>query len=138
MIAARRGDIPLVQLPGNILIAYAGEPPLKDFSNHGRNFRVWLNAVVIVGAFLITVNRPVTDKLPVPLFCREYRQQLPGNVLAVNLVDDIFQRHNIAVLGPFSSQRIKIIVDSNKPHIQKWENPFQIVAGFPVVTAKPG
>lgn len=89
MIAARRGDIPLVQLPGNILIAYAGEPPLKDFSNHRRNFRVWLNAVVIVGAFLITVNRPVADKLPVPLFCREYGQQLPGNVFAVNLVEQV-------------------------------------------------
>ena len=111
---------------------------MKDFPDHRRGLQVWLNPVMVVRALLITVNRPGTDKFPVSLFCREYGQQLSGDVLAVNLVEDIFQRHNIAVLGPFGGQRIKIVVDGDKPYIQERENPLQIVAGFPVVAAKPG
>ena len=81
---------------------------------------------------------PMNDELSFLLLGRNGRKNLPGYVLAVNGVHDVFQRHYVAVLGPLGGQRVKIVVDGDKPHVQERENPFQIVAGFPVVAAKPG
>ena len=138
MIPGRGRDIPSVQLPCNIPIAHAGEPPLKDFPDHRRSLRVRLNPVIIVRAFLIAIRCPSPDKFSIPLLCRKHRKHLPGNVLAVNGVHDVFQRHNVAVLGPLGGQCVKVIIDRNKPHIQEGKNSLQIFASFPVVPAKPG
>ena len=98
VIPGRRRDAPLVQLPGNTLVTQAGKPPLKHFPHHWRSLCVRLDPVTVIRAFLIAIRRPGADKFPVlTLGCQGWKN-LSGYILAVNIVHDVFQRHDIAVL----------------------------------------
>ena len=59
-----------------------------------------------------------------------------GYVLAVNLVNEIFQKHDISVLGSLSGQRIKVIVDGDEANTEEWEDTLQVISGLLVVTTK--
>ena len=59
-----------------------------------------------------------------------------GYVLAVNLVNEIFQKHDISVLGSPSGQRIKVNVDGDEANTEEWEDTLQVISGLLVVTTK--
>ena len=59
-----------------------------------------------------------------------------GYVLAVNLVNEIFQKHDISVLSSLSGQRIKVIVDGDEANTEEWEDTLQVISGLLVVTTK--
>ena len=61
-----------------------------------------------------------------------------GYILAVNLVDKIFQKHDISVLGSPSGQRIKVNVDGDEANTEEWKDTLQIIAGLFVVTTETG
>ena len=64
------------------------------------------------------------------------RNGFSGDILAVGSIDDIFERDNIPVAAALRGQRIEVVVDGNEPNAKKRENPFQILAGFQIVSAK--
>ena len=57
-------------------------------------------------------------------------------ILAVNLVDEIFQRCDISVLGSLCGQRIKVIVDGDEANTEEWEDTLQVISGLLVVTTE--
>ena len=57
-------------------------------------------------------------------------------ILAVNLVDEIFQRYDISVLGSLCGQRIKVIVDGDEANTEEWEDTLQVISGLLVVTTE--
>ena len=59
-----------------------------------------------------------------------------GYVLAVNLVNEIFQRHDISVLGSLCGQRIKVVVDGDEANAEEREDTLQVISGLLVVTTK--
>ena len=74
-----------------------------------------------------------------PFFCfaASADPDFPGNILAVNLVDEIFQRNQITVRARWAG--VEAVVDGNKNETPRnGKNSLQIVAGFLVVSAKSG
>ena len=88
--------------------------------------------------FAVAVGSPRADEITVLLLCCQCRAGLPGNILAVNLVDEIFQRNEIAVRAPLGGEGVEAVVDGDEAHAQEWKDALQIVAGFLVVSAKAG
>ena len=88
--------------------------------------------------FAVAVGSPRPDEIAVFLLRRQRGAGLSGNILAVNLVDEIFQRNEIAVRAPLGGEGVESVVDGNKTNAQERENSLQIVAGFLVVSAKAG
>ena len=89
-------------------------------------------------ALAIPIGSIDTDKLPTPLLGFNGAGNLPGYVPAVGVVDDVFQRHDQAILRLHRCLGVEVVVDSHEPDAQKREDPQQVVAGFVVVTAEAG
>ena len=92
--------------------------------------------MLIIRVFAVAIWSPCADKLATTLLYRQGGVYFLGYILAVNLVDEIFQRHDISVLRSLCCQSIKIVVDSDKTDAEERENTLQIVTGFLVVTTK--
>mgnify|MGYP006990155225 CR=1 FL=1 len=71
--------------------------------------------------------------------------------IIVSLIERIliFREHRVEIVYRWHNEfhwqtdlllqaRIKVVVDGDKTNVQEGKNPLQIVAGFPVVAAKPG
>ena len=128
----------IVEPPCDLCDSHApGSPPEYLPDNGSRRF-VRLQLVGIIRLFAVTVGSPRPDEISVFLLRRQRGAGLPGNVLAVNLVDEIFQRNEIAVCAPLGGEGVEAVVDGNKTNAQERENALQVVAGFLVVSAKAG
>lgn len=111
---------------------------MKYVPYHRRGFFIRFNPVAVIGTFLVAVCRPGTNKISVLLLGGQGREYFSGDILAVNGVHDIFQRHDVGILGAFGGQRIKIVIDRDEPNVQERKHPLQIIARLPVVAAKAG
>lgn len=89
-------------------------------------------------AFFILIGCPCADELAFELLGFQSGTGFSGNVLAVNLVNQVFQRDDIAVLGAFRCQRIKIVIDCNESYPKEWKDTLQVIAGFLIIAAKSG
>ena len=110
--------------------------PLEYPSYCWSGFRIYDKVMLIIRVFAVAIWCPRADKLATTLLYRQGGVYFLGYILAVNLVDEIFQRHDISVLRSLCCQSIKIVVDSDKTDAEERENTLQIVTGFLVVTTK--
>ena len=128
----------IVEPPCNLRDAHTlGSPPEYLPDNGSRRF-VRLQLAGIIRLFAVTVGSPRPDEIAVFLLRRQRGAGLSGNILAVNLVNEIFQRNQITVRAPPGGEGVEAVVDGNKTNAQERENSLQIVAGFLVVSAKAG
>ena len=88
--------------------------------------------------FAVAIGSPRPDKISVFLLRRQRGAGLPGNILAVTLVDEIFQRNQLAVRAPLGGEGVEAVVDGDEAHAEEWKDALQVVAGFLVVSAKAG
>ena len=126
----------IVEPPCDLRDANALGTPPEYLPDNGSRCLIRFQPVWVVRAFAIAVGCPRADEIAVLLLCRQSRAGLPGNVLAVDLVDQIFQRNQITVRAPLGSKRVKAVVNGDEAHAQKRKNALQIVAGLLVVSAK--
>ena len=124
--------------PCNLRDAHTlGSPPEYLPDNGSRRF-VRLQLMGIILTLAVAVGSPRPDEIAVFLFCCQCRAGLFGNVLAVNLVDKIFQRNEIPIRAPLGSKGVKAVVDGDEANAQKRKNALQIVAGLLVITPEAG
>ena len=99
--------------PCNLRDAHTlGSPPEYLPDNGSRRF-VRLQLVGIIRLFAVTVGSPRPDEIAVFLLRRQRGAGLSGNILAVNLVDEIFQRNQITVRAPLGGEGVEAVVDGN-------------------------
>ena len=128
----------IVEPPCDLRDANAlGSPPEYLPDDGSRRF-VRFQLVGIIRVFAVTVGSPRADEITVLLLCCQRGAGLSGNILAVNLVNEIFQRNEIPVRAPPGGEGVEAVVDGDESHAQKRKNAFQIVAGLLVVSAKAG
>ena len=128
----------IVEPPCDLCDSHApGSPPEYLPDNGSRRF-VRLQLVGIIRLFAVTVGSPRPDEIAVFLLRRQRGAGLLRNVLAVNLVDEIFQRNEIAVRAPLGGEGVEAVVDGDEAHAEEWKDALQVVAGFLVVSAKAG
>ena len=128
----------IVEPPCDLRDAHALGTPLKYLPDDGCRYFIRFQLMGIILTFAVAVGSPRPNEISVFLLCCQCRAGLLRNVLAVNLVDEIFQRNQITVRAPLSGEGIKAVVDGNKTNAQERENSLQIVAGLLVVSAKAG
>ena len=114
-----------------------GTPP-EYLPDNGSHRFVRLQLVGIIRLFAVAVGSPRPDEIAVFLLRRQRGAGLSGNILAVNLVDEIFQRNEIAVRAPLGGEGVEAVVDGDEANSEERENSLQIVARFLVVSAKAG
>ena len=128
----------IVEPPCDLRDAHAlGSPPEYLPDDGSRRF-VRFQLVGIILTLAVAVGSPRPDEIAVFLLRRQCGAGLSGNILAVNLVNKIFQRNEIPVRAPPGGEGVEAVVDGNEAHAQKRKNAFQIVAGLLVVSAKAG
>ena len=128
----------VIEPPCDLRDANALGTPTEYLPDNGSRCLVRLQLMRVVRAFAVAVGCPRADEIAVFLLRGQRGAGLPGNILAVNLIDEIFQRHQITVRAPLGGEGIKSIVDGDEAHAQKRKNALQIIAGLLVVSAKTG
>lgn len=135
----RRGrNVSIIEPPCDLRDANALGTPTEYLPDNGSRCLVRLQLMRVVRTFAVAVGCPRADEIAVFLLRGQRGAGLPGNILAVNLIDEIFQRHQITVRAPLGGEGIKSIVDGDEAHAQKRKNALQIIAGLLVVSAKTG
>ena len=137
-IAHGRGNVQFVQAAGDSRIAHPRKPPLEYVAHDRGRFRVRLNPVGIVRAFAVAIRRPIPDKLSPLLLQRQRGTDFSGDVLAVGVVQDVFQVNDVSVAGTFSVQRVEIVLNRNEADAHEGENLIQIVSGFQIIASETG
>ena len=112
--------------------------PLENLADSGSSLLVDDQMVFILRVFAIAIRCPRSDELTTPLFHGQSSIYLAGYVLAVNLVDEIFQRDDVALLGALRRQGVEAVVDRYESNPKEREDTLQVVAGFLVVAAEAG
>ena len=128
----------IIEPPCNLRDAHALGPPPEYLPDDGSRRFVRLQLMRVVRAFAVAVGSPRPDEIAVFLLRRQRGAGLSGNILALNLVDEIFQRNQITVRAPLGGEGVEAVVDGDEAHAQEWKDALQIVAGFLVVSAKAG
>ena len=135
-VLGRGGDIPLKQGLDD-LVGLAPLPcQLKDHSHIGGGFLVRLHAAI--RALLVAIGTELALILPPAELHILGALVLDGQVPAVKLADQIFERHIDAARVPMELVAVKIIVDGNEAHTVQRENHFHKVPHFNAVSPKPG
>ena len=128
----------IVEPPCDLCDSHApGSPPEYLPDNRSRCL-VRFQLMRVVRALAVAIGCPRADEFAIFLLRGQRGARFLGNILAVNLIDEIFQRNQITVRAALGGEGIKTIVDGDKPHTQKRKNALQIVAGFLVVSAETG
>ena len=91
-----------------------------------------------VRAFAIAIGCPRPDEITVLLLRYQCRAGLLRNILAVNLIDEIFQWNEIPIRAPLSGEGLETVIYGNETHPQEWKNALQVVSGFLIITAEAG
>ena len=85
------------------------------------------------------IHIPIRDRprriLSVPPVRPMRRPHLPGQILHIQLINHIFQRHHQL---PTRLLRIIPVRHRNKPHAEKWEHPLNIIPRFHIIPSQPG
>ena len=114
-----------------------GSPP-EYLPDDGSRCFIRFQLMRVVRALAVAVGSPRPNEIAVFLLRRQRGAGLSGNVLAVNLVDEILQRHKIAVRAPLGGEGIEAVVDGDETHPKEGKDALQIIAGLLVVSAKAG
>ena len=137
-IGGGRRHASIVEPPCDLSDANALGTPPKYLPDNGSRCLVRFQFVRIIRAFAVAIGCPRADEIAIFLLRGQRGAGLPGNILAVDLIDEIFQRNQITVRAALGSEGIKTVIDGDETHAKKRKNAFQIVAGFLVVSAKAG
>ena len=137
-VSGRRKNTGIVEPASNLYHADTLRAPFENLTDGRSRFLIDNKVVFVIGIFAVPIGCPRSDELATLLFNVKCRCGFLGYIFTVNLVDEIFQRHDISVLGSLCGQRIKIIVDGDEANTEEWENAFQIVSGLLVVTTEAG
>ena len=137
-ISRRRKNTCIVEPASDLHNADTLGTPLEYLSNRRSCFFVDNKMVLIIGVFAIPIGCPSSNELATLLLNMKCGCGFFGYVLAVNLVNEIFQRHDISVLGSLCGQRIKVVVDSDETDSEEWEDTLQVIAGLLVITTEAG
>ena len=63
---------------------------------------------------------------------------LDGNIPAVCLIHEVFERNNQFIRLWIAMQTVVVVIDSNKPHTEDGKNFLNVRSCFQMVTAKTG
>ena len=94
-VGRRRKNTGIVKPASNLHHADTLGTPLEYLSNRRSCFFVDNKVVLVVGVFAIPIRCPSSNELSTLLLNVKCGCGFLGYVLAVNLVDEIFQRHDV-------------------------------------------
>ena len=96
-------------------------------------FRVDQQVVLVLRVFPVSKRGDAAGKLAFLRFQQVGRMDFLGNVLAVHLVQDIFERRNVVVLP----QGVYSVVHGDIAHSVPWEKVLNEMPGLQVISAQP-
>ena len=139
LLIRRRAQHPRpVQPVRNPLLAHARPLPCKNIPDHLRRILVHHKTVMVPFVLLIPEHGKRSDKLPFPPLNIQMAPDLNGNVPAVSVIDQIFERNHNLVRLRLPRQAVISVIDRNKPHPQHRKNLLNIPAGLNIVPPEPG
>ena len=135
----RRGrNASIIEPPCDLRDANALGTPTEYLPDNGSRCLVRLQLMRVVRAFAVAVGCPRPDEIAVFLLRYQCRAGLLRNILAANLIDEIFQWNEIPIRAPLSGEGIETVVNGDETHPQERKNALQVVAGFLIITAEAG
>ena len=137
LIGQRGEDPALVQLPGDFLRAGPVDAAAVNLPDHMGGVLVDDQMILVIRVLPVAVDR--TGPHVVPVFSLAL-QGAPGfyrDIMAVGVVEQVFQRHVQIVPGAFMGG-VDAVIDGDEAYTVLGENLFQIAAGLDVLPAQPG
>ena len=92
--------------------------------------------VFVIRRFLVAIGSERPDELTVLLLDLQAGSDFHGNILAVRIVDEVFERDNKGIRLRIAGQAVVSIVDRDKADAELREYLFQIPPAFDVVSRK--
>ena len=123
------------QLLCNPHTAPAIQRKFKNSADYRRSFRICNQMPFFIRVTHQSKRRLPSAEFPLPGTGHAPCQYLFGNVTAVHVIQDIFERRNIHFLP---CQAVHSVRDCNVSYIMLWEKDFDITACFNVISPQPG
>ena len=137
LIGQRGEDPALVQLPGDFLRAGPVDAAAVNLPDHMGGVLVDDQMILVIRVLPVAVDRTGPHVVPVFSLALQGAPGLYRDIMAVGVVEQIFQRHVQVVPGALMGG-VDSVIDGDEADAIFRENLLQIAAGLNVLPAQPG
>ena len=138
LIFIRRRNTVFIQLVCNLCRTEAIHLHAENALNDRSNSLVDDQFVFIIVRSTVAVDHMTSNKFAISSLGLQIGTNLDGNIPAIRVVNQVFERKNDFVAYLLRLCRVVVVVDGNKTDAQGRKNLLDISAGINVVTTKTG